>query len=84
MAELLVGFPIAWAVVALAVPSNRWRPLLLPVGGLAHLVVTALAVSQPELTGFYGWLILDPLGKIAELKYCAVDVRPAAAQAAAV
>jgi formate dehydrogenase major subunit len=27
---------------------------------------------------------LDPLGKIAELKYCAVDVRPAAAQAAAV
>jgi formate dehydrogenase major subunit len=25
---------------------------------------------------------LDPLGKIAELKYCAVDVRPAAHEAA--
>lgn len=64
MAELLVCLPIAWALIALAILSNRWRPLVLPLGGICHLVLTVMVLQKVELSGFYGWLILDPLGKI--------------------
>src|SRR5437763_13787572 len=73
MAYVLVGFPLAWAVVMFVAPSNRWRPWLLPVGGLAQfgLVGTAIfpmwygleTVSQPVTAG-EGWLLLDALGKL--------------------
>jgi hydrogenase-4 component F len=64
MAALLVCIPIAWALVALAIPSNRWRPWVLPLGGISHLVMTVVVLQGPQLRGFYGWLSLDPLGKI--------------------
>lgn len=64
MAELLVCVPIVWALIALAIPSNRWRPWILPLGGISHLVMTVSALQEPQLRGFYGWLNLDPLGKI--------------------
>ena len=64
MVELLVGFPIAWGIVAFLLPSNSWRPWLLPIGGLVHLMMTANALQAAEGLGFNGWLNLDPLGKI--------------------
>ena len=64
MAELLVCLPIAWAAVAFVVPSNRWRTWLLPPCGLTHLALTVTALDEPHLTGFGGWLNLDPLGKV--------------------
>ncbi len=64
MAELLVCFPIVWAIVAFAIPSNVWRPMVLPVGALAHLLMTVSVMSESSLRGFDGWLVLDPLGKI--------------------
>ena len=64
MVELLVCFPIAWGFVAFVVPSNKWRPMMLPLGGSVHLVMTAIALQGPEQRGLYGWLNLDPLGKI--------------------
>src|SRR6188474_1060263 len=64
MAELLVCLPIAWAALAFAVPSNRWRPWVLPAGGLSQLVLAARALQQSKLTGWDNWLNLDPLGKI--------------------
>ena len=65
MAELLVCFPVAWAALAFAVPSNRWRPWVLPAGGLVQLVLAARgALQQAQLTGWDNWLNLDPLGKI--------------------
>ena len=64
MAELLVCFPLVWAAVAFAAPSNRWRPLLLPVGGAVQLILVARALGEPKLTGLDNWLNLDPLGKI--------------------
>src|SRR6186997_2733080 len=64
MTELLVCLPIALAVVAFAVPSNYWRPWVLPVGGLGHLILTVQAVQRSNLKGFDNWLSLDPLGKI--------------------
>jgi len=64
MAEILICLPIAWAAVAFAVPSNRWRPWVLPAGALTHLYFMFQALQRDKLTGFGNWLALDPLGKI--------------------
>jgi hydrogenase-4 component F len=64
MAELLVLLPWVFAGVTFAVPSNRWRPYGLPVGGLAHLALTVRALQAAEVSGLSGWLQLDPLGKL--------------------
>jgi hydrogenase-4 component F len=68
MAELLVGWPILWALVVLAAPSNRWRPRLLPVGALIQLllVVQALLLPDPVQSSLAAepFLKLDPLGRI--------------------
>jgi hydrogenase-4 component F len=68
MIYLLILFPLVMAAVTFAVPSNRWRPWLLPVGALGHLGMVAVAVLQPgdgaPLSGLGGWLLLDALGKV--------------------
>lgn len=64
MAELLFCSPIGWALIAFAIPSNRWRPMALPLGGITHLALTFAALQESQLRGFHGWLNLDPLGKI--------------------
>src|SRR4051794_26074854 len=69
MVYLLILFPLVMAALTFTLPSNRWRPWLLPVGGLGHLglVVAALVVASEEgarLSGLNGWLLLDPLGKV--------------------
>ncbi|HLJ12089.1 MAG TPA: proton-conducting transporter membrane subunit [Planctomycetaceae bacterium] len=70
MAYLLVAFPLAMAAVTFAAPSNRWRPWLLPAGGLAHLALVLWAIFQPAegslpaVVGLGGWLLLDALGKV--------------------
>lgn len=71
MAELLVLCPAVFAALTFAVPSNRWRPGLLPLGALVHLVLTVQALQLPSLTGFNGWLSLDPVGKVV---LCLVSV----------
>jgi hydrogenase-4 component F len=60
----LILVPLGLAAVALAVPSNRWRPWLLPLATLAHLVLTVVAVWGPPVAVPGGWLVLDPLGKV--------------------
>jgi hydrogenase-4 component F len=64
MALALILFPIWLAGVAFAVPSERWRPWLLPLGGAVHLVLVVLALSQPQVGAFEGWVLLDPLGRL--------------------
>jgi hydrogenase-4 component F len=68
MAYLLIAFPLVMSAVMFAVPSNRWRPWLLPVGALGHLSLVMQAVFAPEgappVSGWEGWLLLDPLGKV--------------------
>ena len=68
MAYLLIVFPLAMTAMVFAVPSNRWRPWLLPVGALVQLCLVRQAVFPPEgaavVTGWGGWLLLDPLGKV--------------------
>ncbi|MEI8079300.1 MAG: proton-conducting transporter membrane subunit, partial [bacterium] len=64
MVWLLIGVPLLVAVVTALIPSNRWRPLLVPVGGLAHLVLTGWALAGGPVEGLQGWLMLDPLSKL--------------------
>jgi hydrogenase-4 component F len=68
MIYLLILFPPLMAAVTFSVPSNRWRPWLLPVGGLGQLGLVAMAIFQPaggdSLSGLGGWLLLDALGKV--------------------
>ena len=42
MTYMLVLFPMVIAAVTFAMPSNRWRPWLLPVGALGHLALVAV------------------------------------------
>jgi hydrogenase-4 component F len=60
-------FPLLMAAFSFAVPSNRWRPLLLPVTGLVHLTLTVLAIGSPEQVPSEGWLQLDPPGRLVLL-----------------
>jgi hydrogenase-4 component F len=68
MVVLLILVPLTMAALAFAVPSNRWRPWLLPAGAAVHLALVAWAVlGAPEWAtapAFGGWLLLDPLGKV--------------------
>jgi hydrogenase-4 component F len=68
MIYLLVVFPLAMAAVAFRVPSNRWRPWLLPIGAFWHLAMVLAVIFQQgdriPLSGMGGWLLLDPLGKV--------------------
>lgn len=76
MAYLLVAAPLIFAVLCLAMPSDRWRPWLLPLGGLGQfvLVLTAIGVfgrAEP-VSAMGGWLLLDPLGKVVLLAIAAL------------
>jgi hydrogenase-4 component F len=79
MIYLLIGFPLMMAAVAYAVPSNRVRPWLLPLGALGHLALVAVTLSQSLLlphglalrlpfsvssSEMDGWLVLDALGRV--------------------
>ena len=62
MTYALILFPLMMAAVTFAVPSNRWRPWLLPVGALGHLGLTMVAIFPPgdgiALSGLGDWLRL--------------------------
>lgn len=64
MALLLVLVPLMFALLAVVVPSSRWRPWLVPLGGMAHLVLVALALTGAPVSTLGGWLVLDALGKL--------------------
>src|SRR5882762_3622068 len=64
MALALVLVPIAFALLALAIPSNRVRPLCVSIGGAAHLALALIALSLPRVTGLDGWLLLDGIGRL--------------------
>jgi hydrogenase-4 component F len=64
MAWLLFLVPLLFAAVTLVVPSNRWRPWLVPIGGLTHLGLTAVALIGEPVAALGGWLVLDPLSTL--------------------
>jgi hydrogenase-4 component F len=56
--------PLVFAALAFTLPSERWRPWLVPMGGVTHLTLVVLALRRPDVTAFEGWLLLDPLGRL--------------------
>src|SRR5437868_3515200 len=65
----LVVCPLLLAGLTFVVPSNRWRPWLLPLTATLHLGLTAWALAEPEVSAFHdplgrAWMKLDPLGKV--------------------
>jgi hydrogenase-4 component F len=68
MVYLLILFPLIMAAATFALPSNRWRPWLLPLGALGHLALVGVAISQSSdgavVGGLGDWLLLDALGKV--------------------
>jgi hydrogenase-4 component F len=64
MALLLIAVPLVAAALAVLVPSERWRPWLMPVVCLGHLVLAIAALQGPPVTALGNWLVLDPLGKV--------------------
>ncbi len=64
MEFVLIAVPLCVAALAAIVASNRLRPWLLPVAGVAHLGLTVLLLMHPEWTAGSAWLKLDPLGRI--------------------
>lgn len=67
MVWLLVLIPLLLAVAASLITSERLRPWLVPLGGLIQVVLVAFAISGENVSGFQGWLLLDPLGKLVLL-----------------
>lgn len=67
MAFVLILFPLAMAGLAALIPSNRWRPWVLPVAGIAHIALTVLVLLRPDMQVTNDWLVLDPPGRIVLL-----------------
>ncbi|HEX9307237.1 MAG TPA: hydrogenase, partial [Anaeromyxobacter sp.] len=59
--------PLALAAVALAVPSNRRRPVVLVVGALLHAGGVAALFVSPAPAAPAAWLAFDPIAKITLL-----------------
>ncbi len=59
LSTVLILTPLIAAGLALAVPSNRWRPWIVPAGAACHALLTLFAVTQPLPTGPPGWLRID-------------------------
>jgi hydrogenase-4 component F len=64
MALSLILAPLALAALAYAVPSDRYRPWLMPVGAVGHLLLVVAALQSPPDPALGNWLVLDPLGKV--------------------
>ena len=66
MIYALILLPLALAALTYGLPSDRYRPWLLPVGGLANLilVLTLIFRTGEPLSTPDGWLLLDALGKL--------------------
>jgi hydrogenase-4 component F len=64
MLVALVILPELLAGLAFFIRSERARPWLLPIGGAAHLALTATAVLGDAPSALDGWLVLDDLGKL--------------------
>jgi len=64
MALALVVVPLIFAAAAAVMPSQRWRPWLLPVCAAAHLAITLAALRSQDVAALGGWLKLDDLGRL--------------------
>jgi hydrogenase-4 component F len=75
MITALLLLPFCGGLAAFCVPSDRLRPLLLPVCGLGHLMLTVLIIRAEPLAVPGHWLAVDPFSRlilfIVSLLFCA-------------
>src|SRR5260370_40699032 len=64
MALALLVIPLVVALVALAIPSDRVRPYVLPCAGAAHLAMTVRALGATDVSALDNLLQLDPTSKV--------------------
>ena len=60
---LLILVPLVAAALAALWPSDRTRPWLLPVAGLAHVLLAFGLLLRPPAAPFHPWLGYDPLAR---------------------
>ena len=60
----IVLVPILFAAAAWALPSKRFRPLLIPAAAAVHLTLVAVALATSPGAEAGGWIVLDPLSKL--------------------
>lgn len=77
MIAALLLLPFLGGLVAFSLPSDRLRPLLLPVCGLAHLALTFLVIQGGQATPLPmagNWIAVDPFSRlillIVSLLFC--------------
>ncbi len=63
----MILMPLLMAALAFAIPSNRWRPWLLPVTSLLHGALLAWTLTHPAHLVQSSWLVLDPPGRLVLL-----------------
>jgi hydrogenase-4 component F len=63
LALLLFLVPLGFAAIALATPSEKTRPWVVPFGGTAHLLLVIVALGRDDIA-LGRWLALDSLGKL--------------------
>jgi hydrogenase-4 component F len=67
MLAALIVLPLIGAAIAWLFPSDRLRPMVLPLFALAHFVITLLLLSDTPAASPGGWFHLDALGKLVLL-----------------
>jgi len=67
MAYPLILVPLFIALLAMAFPSDRYRPLLLLPLAVVHLALVIYVLANPALATVSETLVLDPMGKIVLL-----------------
>jgi hydrogenase-4 component F len=67
MIALLIAIPLLGALIAWVIRDNRQRPVVLPVVGGLHLLLTLALLSHTPPPALGGWIVLDPLGKLVLL-----------------
>ena len=66
---LLTSIPLAAALAAWLIPSNAWRPLVLPVVACTHLVLVITVMAAPPPPSANRWIHLDAVGMLFLLEF---------------
>ena len=64
MAYLMIFVPLFIGGITAIIPSNRFRPVLIPCAGIVHFCMTLNLLLKPDLIVNSNWLMIDPPGKI--------------------
>ena len=81
MIAALIILPFLGGLAAFLLPSDRFRPLLLPVCGLAHLILTFFVIQDGQAVSLPlagNWIAVDPFSRlillIVSLLFCGCSV----------